>query len=313
VLSPEEVQANAETYLRQFFKVVDKSQTEIRWQSEWFSGFTLNDVISIASKFTVSQLLAREDFQTRQAAGRAIALTELLYPLLQAYDSVMVEADVEFGGIDQKFNCLIGRELQRMMGQCPQQLLLTPLLVGTDGKRKMSKSLDNYIAIEDEPDEMYGKVMSLPDHLIMDYFELVTDVPDGELEQFKHELATNSVNPMKLKKRLAYEIVSQFHSKEAAEEAEAHFEKVFQKRELPEEIPVYNVSTEKLAAGHLVSGIISEVGLASSRSEAKRLIAQGAIEIDGVRVTEDIVPLIKDGSIIRVGKRKFIKLVDANK
>ena len=217
MLSAEEVRANAETYMQQFFKVVDKEKTETRWQSEWFGKFNLADVIRLTSKFTVAQLLAREDFSNRYSAGRPIAITELLYPLLQAYDSVAIKADVEFGGIDQKFNCLMGRELQQMIGQPRQQVFLMHLLVGTDGQQKMSKSLGNYVAVTDTPEDMYGKVMSIPDDLLMDYFELLTDVSDKELAEFKQQLAAQSVNPMILKKRLAREIVSQFHSAECCQ------------------------------------------------------------------------------------------------
>ncbi len=181
MLSPEEVRSNAETYMKQFFKVVDREKTQVVWQSEWFGKFSLADVIGLASKFTVAQMLQRDDFSKRYASGRPIAVTEFLYPLLQAYDSVVIEADVEFGGTDQTFNCLVGRELQQMIGQPPQQVFLVPLLVGTDGSIKMSKSLGNYIAIDELPDEIYGKVMSIPDNLMMDYFELLSDIPDEEL------------------------------------------------------------------------------------------------------------------------------------
>ena len=313
MLSPKEVQANAETYLRQFFKVVDRERAEVRWQSEWYGKFTLSDVISLASEFTVAQLMAREDFATRQRAGRPISLTELFYPLLQAYDSYVIAADVEFGGIDQKFNCLVGRELQQMLGQTPQQLLLVPLLVGTDGERKMSKSLNNYIAIEDEPNEMFGKTMSIPDKLILSYFELLTDIPDEELSEFRQGLATDSVNPMELKKRLAFELVLRFRGAEAACEADIYFNKVVQKGELPEEIPEYALPPERFGEGAMVSGLISEAGLAQSRSEAKRLIAQGAVEIDGGKIAEDITILFRDGSIIKVGKHRFVRLVNADK
>jgi tyrosyl-tRNA synthetase len=356
MLSREQVLANAETYLKQFFKVVDKERTEVRWQSEWFGKFTLADVFSLASKFTIAQLMAREDFAKRQAAGRPITVTELLYPLLQAYDSVVIAADVEFGGIDQKFNCLMGRELQQMMGQRPQQVFLMPLLVGTDGRQKMSKSLGNYIAVEDEPNEMYGKTMSIPDELLLDYFELLTDVPDEELEEFRKALATNSVNPMELKKRLAFELVTQFHSAEAACEADIYFTSVFQKRGVPEktlEISVAElkqllftqqtealgkpeVDAEELAETTLVQMrdlgkgereysvyivymplLLTLKGLVTSRSEAKRLIAQGAIEVvheDGSKKTEfDDRPFIRVGDVIKVGKRGFIKLVNADR
>jgi tyrosyl-tRNA synthetase len=315
MLSPEEVRANAETYLRQFFKVVSRERAEVRWQSEWFEKFTLGDIISLASKFTVAQLMAREDFAKRQAEGKPISLTELLYPLLQAYDSVVIEADVEFGGIDQKFNCLVGRELQRMMGQRPQQVFLTPLLLGTDGKWKMSKSLGNYIAIEDEPNEMFGKTMSTPDHLILDYLELLTDIPDEELEEAKRQLAADSVNPMDLKKRLAFELVLQFYGPEAACEADIYFSKVFQKRELPQEIPehpLHSVAFKGQIPIEVIINALLQAKLVKSRGGAKRLLLQGAIEIDGERVIGNTIT-IRDGSVIKVGKHRFVRLVDADR
>jgi tyrosyl-tRNA synthetase len=308
MLTAKEVKANAETYMTQFFKVVDHQKTEVRWQSEWFGKFSLDDVISLTSKFTVAQIMAREDFSARQAAGRPIGITELLYPLLQAYDSVMIEADVEFGGIDQKFNCLMGRELQQMVGQPPQQVFFTPLLVGTDGKMKMSKSLDNYIAVDDPPNQMYGKVMSLPDALIMDYFDLLTDVPNEELAEFKRQLATDSVNPMALKKRLAREIVTEFHNEGAALDAEAHFSSVFQKGSLPDEIPQVAVRTSDGTAD--ITQILLDAGLVKSRSEVRRLLSQNAIEIDGKKVTDPLITL-KDSNTIKVGKRRWIKIVKA--
>jgi len=230
MLSAEQVKANAETYMKQFFKVVDRGRTEVRWQSEWFGKFTLADVIQLTSKFTIAQLMAREDFSNRYSAGRPIAVTELLYPLLQAYDSVAIQADVEFGGIDQKFNLLVGRELQAMVGQRSQQVFLSPLLIGTDGSQKMSKSLGNYIGVAELPNEIYGKVMSIPDDLLMDYFELVTDVPDKELNEFRQELEAGTVNPMLLKKRLASEIVTQLYDRKAASEAEEHLLRWFRRR-----------------------------------------------------------------------------------
>ncbi|GAI67043.1 unnamed protein product, partial [marine sediment metagenome] len=248
MLSKEQVQANAETYMKQFFKVVDKGRTEVRWQGEWFGKFTLSDVIQLTSKFTIAQLLAREDFSNRYSTGQPITIAELLYPLLQAYDSVAIQADIEFGGTDQKFNLLVGRELQSILGQPPQQIFLVPILAGTDGSQKMSKSLGNYIGVAEPPNEIYGKVMSIPDSLIIQYFELVTDVPDGELEEFRQGLKDETTNPMTLKKRLAREIVTQLYNQRAASEAEEHFVRVFQKREVPEEIPEYRISFKQLTS-----------------------------------------------------------------
>ncbi len=359
MLSPEEVRTNAETYLKQFFKVVDRDKTKVVWQSEWFGKFGLSDVISLTSKFTVAQILAREDFAKRHAAGRPIALTEFLYPLLQAYDSVMIEADVEFGGTDQKFNCLVGRELQQRAGQPPQQVFLVPLLVGTDGSQKMSKSLGNYIAIDEPPNDMYGKVMSIPDELMMDYFELLTDVPDEELAGFRQELATESVNPMELKKRLAREIVREFHGEKPANEAQEHFERVVQRKEMPEEIEPYPVSFDYLRELHRqllirkgtipadpaatkvvapdnidslnfliqvvgtnthqyikvhVGEFLHLSGLVSSSSEAKKLVAQGAIKLDGVKIDSfTSTRPIMHGSVIQIRKRRFVRIIDADK
>jgi tyrosyl-tRNA synthetase len=310
MLSAEEVQANAQTYMDQFFKVVDKDKTEVRWQSEWFGKFGLEDVIKLTSKFTVAQFLAREDFANRYSTGRPIAITELLYPLLQAYDSVAIKADVEFGGTDQKFNCLVGRELQQMRGQRPQQVFLVPLLIGTDGSQKMSKSLGNYIGIDEPANEIYGKAMSIPDDLIIDYLELVTDVPDEEIAEFKVQMTNQSINPMVIKKRLAQEIVTQFHGAPAAREAEEHFAKVFQRREMPEEVVPLKTSVRHKST---LTAELTEAGLTRSRSEARRLLAQGAIEIDGKTITEDLeIAQIKKGSIIKVGKRRFAQIAGSN-
>jgi len=319
MLSLSQIENNAQTYMEQFFKVVDKDKTELRWQSEWFSPFTLDEVIKLTSKFTVAQLLAREDFSKRYESGNPISLTEMLYPLLQGYDSVAIKADVEFGGIDQKFNCLVGRELQQNIGQPPQQVFLVPLLVGTDGHQKMSKSLKNHIGIAEPPREIYGKVMSIPDSLVVDYFELVTDVPEEEIAEFKEQLKTRSVNPMKIKKRLAHEIVRQFHGKQATDEAQEHFIRVFQKRETPKEIHTVELHDTIAIRDKLeievqrdITSLLVEAGLAKSRSEANRLLGQGAIEVDGEKVSTNLVSL-KDGSIIKVGKRRFLRMVDSMK
>ena len=300
MLSAEQVKANAQTYMEQFFKVVDREKTEVRWQSEWFGKFDLADVIRLTSKFTVAQLLAREDFSNRYSTGRPIAVHEFLYPLLQAYDSVAVQADVEFGGTDQKFNLLVGRELQSTVGQRPQQVFLAPLLVGTDGTQKMSKSLGNYIGVAEPPNEIYGKVMSITDNLILDYFELVTDVPDEELAEFKRNLDDNGFNPMLLKKRLAREIVTHLYDQKAASEAEEHFTRVFQEREVPEEIEEGTESNVTLRDYLVINR------LAKSRSEAKRLIEQGAVDVDGMKIT-DVNWTFPKGTTIKVGKRGHIR------
>jgi tyrosyl-tRNA synthetase len=301
MLTAEQVKANAETYMKQFFNIVDKARAEVRWQSEWFGKFDLADVLRLTSKFTVAQFLAREDFNKRFNEGKPIAITELLYPLMQAYDSVAIQADVEFGGTDQKFNLLVGRELQTMIGQKPQQVFMTPLLVGTDGVKKMSKSLGNYIGVAEPPDTIYGKTMSIRDDLIMQYFELLTDVPEEELAEFKKHLENNTENPMALKKRLAREIVTQLYSAKEAQEAGENFIKVVQKKELPDEIKEF-----KINADATIGRLLVDAGMATSRSEANRLILQGAVSIDGVKII-DINQHIGKNVIIKAGKRRYLK------
>lgn len=311
MLTAEQVRVNAETYLRQFFKIVDRDLTEVRWQSEWFDGFSLADIVRLAARFTVAQMLQREDFAQRFAAEKPIGVHELFYPLLQAYDSVAVAADVEFGGLDQKFNLLVGRELQPHSGQKPQAVFLVPLLVGTDGKVKMSKSLGNYVAIDEPPAEMYGKLMSIPDTLIADYFELLTDVPGEELASVRKSIEQpfrGRVNPMDHKMRLAREIVSQFHGQAAAEDAEAEFVRVFRRRERPgEDVPAIALAK----GGYSLPYIIHQSGLAPSKEEARRLVNGGAVEINGHQVTVHAVEL-KPGDVIRVGKHRFLRIVDAD-
>jgi len=310
MLSPQEIEANTQTYMKQFFKVVDKAKTEVKWQSEWYDKFGLHEVIKLTSKFTMAQLMAREDFNKRFSAGNPISLAEMLYPLLQAYDSVVIQADVEFGGTDQKFNCLLGRELQQMSGQPPQQVFLVPLLVGTDGKLKMSKTFGNHIGIDMPSQEMYGKVMSIPDHLIIDYFQLATDVPDKEITDFREQLGSHSTNPMILKKRLAYEIAAQFHGVESAKEAERYFSTVFQQRKLPEEIPEYAFTTshaeDEVCHIDIAPTLVKE-GIVKSNSELKRLLAQGAIELDGNKISSNIIDA-HNGSVLKVGKRDFVRI-----
>ena len=287
MLTAAQVRENAASYMAQFFKIVDRDRTETRWQSEWFGDFSLTDVIRLTSRFTVAQFLARDDFASRFKANQPIAITELLYPLLQAYDSVAIESDVEFGGTDQMFNLLVGRDLQQMMGQAPQQCFLMPLLPGTDGVQKMSKSLGNYIGIDEPANEIYGKTMSLPDDQIVPYSEYLTDIAEDEIDEMRRTLGGSSVNPMELKKRLARELVAQFHDTDAAREAEGHFERTVQGRELPEEISEFALPPSEALADMRLSRLLVDAGLASSAGEARRLIEQGAVQIDGERVNED--------------------------
>jgi tyrosyl-tRNA synthetase len=319
MLTHEEVVSNAESYMRQFFRVVDRERTQVEWQSQWFGDFTLANVIELTSRFTVAQFLERDDFARRFADHQPIAITELLYPLLQAYDSVAIESDVEFGGTDQMFNLLVGRELQTMMGQTPQQCFLMPILVGTDGVQKMSKSLGNYVALEEPPEDMYGKIMSLPDELIGPYFEYLTDVPSEELAEMDQN--RGETNPIELKKRLALEITSQFHERAAANAAQAQFENVVQRRGLPDDISEFaepSLTGQTEDEGRRLSNIIFDAGLAASVSEAKRLINQGAIELidnstgDATRLTRDDRATslsLQDRAVLKRGNRRFVRLV----
>ncbi len=310
-LTHEEVISNAESYQRQFFKVVDRDRTRVVWQSEWFGKFSLADVIGLTGRFTVAQFLERDDFAKRFREHRPIAITEFLYPLLQAYDSVAIESDVEFGGTDQRFNLLVGRELQGMMGQRPQQCFLMPMLVGTDGVQKMSKSLGNYVALEEPPGDMYGKIMSLPDELIRPYFEYLTDVSSQELAEMSHDLAQQRINPMVLKKRLAHRITADFHDSQAADSAQQRFERVVQQQDLPEDMPEFPMTE---LTGPRWSNVLVSSGLAPSVAEGKRLINQGAVEIfppsgESRRLSDDTrYEEPEPGTAIKVGRRRFARL-----
>jgi tyrosyl-tRNA synthetase len=309
MLSPDEVKRNAETYMRQFFIVVDAAKTEIRWQSEWFGKFTLADVFNLTSRFTMAQMMQHETFRKRWEEGRALTLMELMYPALQAYDSVAIEADVEFGGMDQKFNILAGRDLQTSLGLPTQDVFLWPLIPGTDG-RKMSKSFGNTIDLTDAPDQMYGKAMSISDDMLEPYLTLISDIADDELGEILRALVAGKVNPRDVKMRLARDIVRQFHGEKAAREAEAEFVRVFQKGKLPSDIPVYRPpSWEPM----LITDLLQDAGLTTSASAARRLISQGGVRIDGEKVEDwgiEVEP--KEGMIVRVGKRKFIKITRAD-
>ena len=311
MLTHAEVLENAESYMRQFFKVVDREHTQVEWQSQWFGEFTLANVIELTSRFTINQFLHREDFANRYSQNQPIAITEMLYPLMQAYDSVVIESDVEFGGTDQMFNLLVGRELQGMMGQTPQQCFMMPILVGTDGVQKMSKSLDNYVALEEPPQDMYGKLMSLPDTLITSYYEYLTDVPDADIVEMQQAMAAETANPMDFKKGLARRITTIFHDAAAAESAEAYFEQVVQRRDLPDEMPEIALAD---VAELPVNRLLVETGLAASNSEARRLVSQNAVEIiraGGQResVAAGATPALAAGDVVRSGRRRFVRVV----
>ncbi len=307
MLTHEQVVQNAETYLAQFFKIVDRDRAEVRWQSDWFGPFSLADVIRLTSKFTVAQFLQRDDFAQRFRANQPIAITELLYPLLQAYDSVAIQSDVEFGGTDQMFNLLVGRDLQEMEGQRPQQCFLMPMLPGTDGVQKMSKSLGNYIGIDEPPSEIFGKTMSLSDNLLPLFYEYLTDVPDSELDEISQAVESGSTNPMNIKKRLARDLVTQFHGADAAQSAQEFFERTVQSGETPDDIPSLVVSASDMSARRL-SDLIVEAGFAGSSGEARRLIDQGAVRLDDSRIAQNVPASTLSSGVLRVGRRRFARL-----
>ena len=309
MLSSEEVNANAQTYLDQFFKIVDRDQTEIRLQSEWFGPFNLSNVIELTSKFTVAQILARDDFAKRFSDNHPIAITELLYPLLQAYDSVAIESDVEFGGSDQRFNLLVGRELQQNQGMEPQQCFIMPLLPGTDGTQKMSKSLNNYIGINETGREIYGKIMSIPDTLISRYFEWLTDKPTDQVLEIQNALSNGSANPMELKKEVAHTIVREFYSLDMAKEAESFFTKTVQNRETPDDIDHFILPDDAESETLRLSNILVESGLTSSAGEARRLIDQNAIKLDGTTITKNLSIKELGRGVLKVGRRRYLRLM----
>ena len=309
MLSSEEVNANAQTYLDQFFKIVDRDQTEIRLQSEWFGPFNLSNVIELTSKFTVAQILARDDFAKRFSDNHPIAITELLYPLLQAYDSVAIESDVEFGGSDQRFNLLVGRELQQNQGMEPQQCFIMPLLPGTDGTQKMSKSLNNYIGINETGREIYGKIMSIPDTLISRYFELLTDKPTDQVLEIQNTLSNGSANPMELKKEVAHTFVREFYSLDMAKEAESFFTKTVQNRETPDDIDHFILPDDAESETLRLSNILVESGLTSSAGEARRLIDQNAIKLDGTTITKNLSIKELGRGVLKVGRRRYLRLM----
>ena len=310
-LTAEQVKANAATYLEQFFRIVDPDLTEVRWQSEWFDTFNLSDAIRLLSHKTVAQMLERDDFSKRYKSGIEISLSEFMYPLLQGYDSVMLHSDVEIGGTDQTFNLLVGRELQPAFGQPPQQILTVQLIVGLDGFKKMGKSLSNYIAMTAPANDMFGKLMSLPDHAMRSYFETLTDVPQAELDEFGRKMAEGSLNPRDVKLRMAREIVSEFHNPAAAQQAEEAFIRQFSERKLPADIPDYHLSEPVNILTLLV-----DARLVTSKSEARRLVHQGGVTFfpegeagEAERITDVnfTVPVI-DGAILKVGKLHYIRI-----
>lgn len=304
-LSDEEIKENMKKYERQIFKILDKEKTEFYYNSSWHSKLKGDEIIEIASKYTVARLLERDDFMRRYKNNLPIYLHEFLYPLFQAYDSIMIKADIELGGEDQYWNLLVGRELMREFNLEPQIVITMPLLIGTDGKLKMSKSYNNYIGIEEEPKEMFGKIMSIPDELIIHYFQLCTNRSEEEIEEFKKKLKEGE-NPRDLKAQLAKDIVTLYHSKEKAEEAEEEFNKIFKYKELPKEIPVFYSKERNI---RLVD-LLVETNLLPSKSEAKRKIREGGVYLNGERISDiDYQVIIDKEIVIKVGKRKFLKIL----
>lgn len=306
MLTSDQVQQNAKTYMDQFFMLIDRTRTEIRWQSEWYGKFTLADVYHLTRHFTLADMLEHETFEKRFREGSPLTLTELMYPALQAYDSVAIDADVEFGGTDQKFNILAGRQLQSRLGKTPQEVFLVPLLIGTDG-RKMGKSFGNTIDLLAPPADQYGKIMSLVDSVIPEYFKSLTDVPDEEILEMQRGMEAGKVNPRDLKMQLGRAIVSEFHGKEAAMQAEEEFVSVFQKRELPTDMPSYEIKQPMP-----VIDLIVAANFAASRSEARRLVAQGGVRIDDEVVKNAEELIAPKDAILRVGRRRFLHLLQGH-
>lgn len=305
-LTLEETREFGKTYFEQASKVIDGTKAKILYNSDWLAKMTFEDVIKLASKYTIARMLERDDFEKRYKSGEPISIHELLYPLAQAMDSVAIKADVELGGTDQKFNLLVGRDIQREYGQEPQVILTMPILPGTDGVEKMSKTFDNYIGISEPPDEIYGKTMSIPDTLIYKYFELVTNVSKEELNLIKQQISDPSINPRDLKRKLARTIVGQYYSAEAALQAEENFDKIFVRKETPDDVT--DVFVDKEITSNIIS-LLRNVGAAPSNSEARRLIEQGGVSINGEKILDVNSPIqIKNESILKVGKRKFYRI-----
>lgn len=306
-LTKEEVAKNAETYKTQIFKILDEKKTEIVFNSQWMNDMSVSDLIMLASKHTVARMLERDDFKKRYTGNRPIAIHEFLYPLIQGYDSVVLRADVELGGTDQKFNLLVGRELQREFGQEPQVVITMPLLEGTDGVQKMSKSLGNYIGITEAPAEIFGKIMSLSDDLMMRYYELLSGLSFAEFETLKQDLKSGAVHPRDAKVKLAEEMVSRFHGQDAAAKAAAEFDRIFKSKGIPEEVEEKTINVQAEEIG--IVDLLKASALTPSTSEARRLILQGGVSVNGEKVSDINLRLsvFKD-YLLQVGKRRFAKI-----
>jgi len=307
-LTLDETRQNGNSYFEQASKILDKEKTKIVYNSQWLGKMTFEDVIKLASKYTVARMLERDDFTKRYKAGEPISVHEFLYPLAQAMDSVAIESDVELGGTDQKFNLLVGRDIQREYGLKPQVILTMPLLVGTDGVEKMSKSYNNYIGISDSPNDIFGKTLSIPDSLIYTYFELGTDIPNSDLSVIKGKLADTNINPRDIKRLLALTLVETYYDKQTALDAQDAFDKIFIKKEIPDDLPESDwsgIDTEISLIDLLI-----KTNMAPSRGEARRLISQGGVSINNIK-TDDVNYScnIQNGDVLKVGKRKFLKFI----
>jgi len=312
-LSPEQIAANAKTYQDQVFKVLDRARTEVRFNSEWCAGLSFPDVLRLTAHVTVAQMLARDDFQKRFKDNQPISVVEFLYPIIQGYDSVRVDADIEVGGTDQLFNLLVGRDLQKAFGKEQQVVMTLPLIEGLDGVRKMSKSLGNYVGVTESPREMFGKIMSIPDALMARYFALVLGRPDNEVKSMEQALVSGQRHPRQMKDELAQAIVTRFHSPEAALAASAEFERVFSEHKQPDEIPTITIPMAQRKNGKLgVMALLVTAGLAESNGAARRLIQQGAVKIGETKITDITAELaIPEGCVIQAGKRAFARIVSA--
>lgn len=306
-LTFEQSRENAISYFEQASKILDESKTKIVYNSDWLSSMSFEDVIKLTSKYTVARMLERDDFTKRYGSGIPISIHEFLYPLAQAQDSVAIKSDVELGGTDQKFNLLVARDIQREAGIAPQVIITMPLLVGTDGTEKMSKSYDNFIALNDKPFDMYGKTLSIPDELILNYFKLTTNVSNEKLKEIENQLNDPNINPRNIKRELAKIIVSLYYNENEAFLAEQEFDKIFIKKEIPDDIPEYKIINNEIK----IIDLIIEVNFASSKSEARRLITQGGVKFNGEEILDPNSSLsISPSDILKVGKRKFVKFIN---
>jgi tyrosyl-tRNA synthetase len=312
-LSPEKIDENAKTYMSQAFKILDSSKTEVVKNSEWFEPLKFSEVLNITSRFTIARMLERDDFKKRFSSNQPITMMEFLYPLMQAFDSVSIKADIELGGTDQRFNLLMGRELQKEYGQKPQVAITMPILVGLDGVNKMSKSLGNYIGVSEPPNEIFGKVMSIPDSIMIDYFNLLTRLSKDEISKIKENIESGVLNPSLAKRKLAVNIIENLYDHSSAESAEANFNRIFKDKEAPDKIEEFIIDKNDYPSGKIrVISLLTSSGLCSSNSDAKRVIEQGGLKIGSNKVTDINLEINLEeinSEIIQKGRRYFLKII----